>query len=379
MTKPRLIISNYDDLLNPYYAGGGAVAVHQIAKRLTPLWQVTVITAKYPNSTNTVIDDVKYVRIGLSFVGPFLGQVVYKLILPFYAISTGFDIWLETFGPPFTASCLPLFTRKPVIGLVHMLSALDMQRKYKFPILPRLVETLVIKLYSQFIVLSESARQELQGLNPTAQVHVIPNGVDIPPRQPVSPLRHILFLGRLEINQKGLDLLLRAYKLLLPHRPLPLIIAGPGSPAQVKSLNKLISHLGISHHVTLTGKVSGHVKDRLYRQAVLVVVPSRFESFSLTALEALSYGKPLVCYDIPGLKWIPAKYTQKAQKLTSLSLCRNLLACLNTPPAKKREQLERTFARRFDWNNIARAYQDVIGQAYLQPPVSWSPFPNPVT
>jgi glycosyltransferase involved in cell wall biosynthesis len=372
MTKLRLIISNYDDLKNPYYAGGGASAVHAVATRLTNDFDITVITSKYPRSFDQVIDGILYRRIGLSFVGPYLGQILFQLLLPFHVLMGNFDVWLETFGPPFTASFLPVFTKKPVIGLVHMLPAIDMQRKYKFPFLPRLVEILALKLYTKFIVLSAKTRQEILTYNPQAQIFIIPNGVTIPNRLPILTPQHILYMGRIEINQKGLDLLLYAYKLLLPHNPPPLVIAGSGSPSQIAKLQGLISHLNLDQYVTFAGRVSGQVRDRLFRAAHVVVVPSRFESFSLTALETLSYGKPLVCFDIPGLSWVPLFCSFKADNLTPLALSQALSASLDPVKSHKLSANSRPFARRFNWANIAASYLQAIHHAYADSIVTWS-------
>ena len=373
MTKPRLIISNYDDLHNPYYGGGGATAVHEVAKRLNHHFEVTVLTACYPGSVEQVIDGVLYRRIGISFAGAKLGQVIFQLLLPLYALREHFDLWLETFGPPFSAAFLPLFTKKPVIGLIHMLPALDMQRKYRLPFLPRLVEVVALKVYTRFIALSEDSRQAIRRYNPTATVHIIPNGIKLPARMPILSPQHILFIGRLEINQKGLDLLLYAYKLLLPLHPPPLVIAGSGSAADTTRLHTLITRLELTDQVVLTGRVGGQVKDRLYRQALFVVVPSRFETFSLVVLEGLAYGKALVVFAIPGLSWLPTFCAVKAASLTPLALSTAMAACLTSEDTRRRlSRLARSFAHRFDLDRIAAQFAEVLSSIHVDSQAYWS-------
>ena len=43
--KRRIIFSNYDDPKNPFYGGGGARAIHEVAKRLAVRHDVKIITA----------------------------------------------------------------------------------------------------------------------------------------------------------------------------------------------------------------------------------------------------------------------------------------------------------------------------------------------
>jgi len=373
MTKPHLIISNYDDLKNPYYGGGGALAVHEIAKRLIDRFRVTILTSKYPGCSDTVVDGVLYRRIGLAWGGPRFSQLVFQLSLPFQVMTHSFDLWLETFGPPFTAGFLPVFSRRPVIGLIHMLPALDMQRKYGLPYLPRFVEQIALRLYSRFIVLSAATHQEIASLNPHAAIKVIPNAVDMPARLPQLSPQHLLFMGRLEVNQKGLDLLLYAYNLLQPFNPPPLIIAGTGSPRDQQHLSELIARLDLSESVVLSGKVAGAVKDRLYRMALAVVVPSRFESFSLVALEALAYSKALVCFDISGLKWLPTFCAQKAPLLTPRSLADALQPVLADANFRRRlGRLGRSFAHRFNWDTAAIQYADFLQSVYAASQSYWS-------
>lgn len=353
LTKPKLFISNYDDLNNPYYSGGGAVSIHEVAKRLTANFFVTVITGSYPGSSNQLIEDVNYKRIGLAFGGPFLGQISFLLCLPFVLLTANFDIWLESFVPPISSPFLNLLTSKPVIGLVHMLPARDMERKYHLPF--HLWENLILKSRQNFIVLTDQTASEIKKINPTAKVSTIPNGVYLPNLKSVPP-RHILYLGRLEYNQKGLDLLLEAYS--QARLSMPLVIAGSGEFNRVQDK---ASELGVSAKVKLVGKVSGSQKDKLYREAFFVVVSSRFETFSLVALETMSYSKPVICFDITGLNWIPGSAGIKVKPfdVSSLSAAMKKLSS-ETAFRNKLGQSGRRTSLKFSWDSIAGDYFRIL-------------------
>lgn len=272
MNKIQIIISNYDDIQNPYYGGGGAFAVHEVAKRLARRFTVTVLTGNYFSAKKSeVIDGIAYRRIGLSFVGPKLGQLLFHLALVWHVRRRSFDCWIESFTPPTSTSLLPLFTDKPVIGLVHMLAGEDMRRKYFLPF--DKLETWGLQMYTQCIVTSELFRQKIIEKNPKIHVVVIPNGVNTPSLVSQDSTReYVLFLGRIEVDQKGLDLLLRAYSLARETIRIPLVIAGTGTENEMKKLHKLISGLGLEGSVQLVGKINGDsAKKELFQKAVVCV------------------------------------------------------------------------------------------------------------
>lgn len=302
--KKKIIFSSYDDINNPFYGGGGAVVISTIAAKLAPVFDITIITANYKGAKNKTENSVTYKRIGPSFFGPRMGQLLFCFLLPFYVKKEKFDLWVESFTPPFSTTCLQLFTKKPVIGLVHMLAGLDMERKYKLPF--RAVEEQGLKTYKYFIVLRERTKLLIQNFNTHAKFFIIPNGVDAPKQ--MSDIKnddYILFLGRLEFNQKGLDLLIDSYHKIASKVSTKLVIAGSGSPQDEAQIAKKIAEYGLQDRISLVGKVEGQQKEKLLRECRLVALSSRYETFSLLALEAMSYGKPLVTFVIQGLDWIP--------------------------------------------------------------------------
>src|SRR3989344_7293123 len=154
----KIIISIYDSINNPYYRGGGAYAAHEIAKRLAKKHLITVICGAYKNSKDQVIDGVNYKHIGFKFTGPKLSQLIFSLLLPFYAMRSNFDIWLENFQAPHSTGFIPLFTKKPVIGITTTLHAEDFFKKYKIPF--HFIERMGIKTYQHLIVLNQSLERK---------------------------------------------------------------------------------------------------------------------------------------------------------------------------------------------------------------------------
>jgi glycosyltransferase involved in cell wall biosynthesis/LmbE family N-acetylglucosaminyl deacetylase len=366
LTKMKILFSIYDDLKNPFYAGGGAKAVHEIAKRFARKKDVTVLTGKYPGCQNETIDNVRYKRIGTSILGPKLGQLGFHLALILKIRKTNHDILIETFTPPFSTSFTPLFTKKPVVGLVHMLTSSDMERKYKLPF--HLIESFGLKFYKNFIVFSNHDKQKIKKTNPNARVEILSNGIDIP-KASKSKRRHIFFIGRIEVNQKGLDLLLKAYK-SLPKIP-KLIIAGSGSKQEEELLHNQIASLNLQNKVELVGRVSGLKKDKLFREALMCIIPSRYETFGLVALEALSYGVPIICFDIEGLSWLPKDCAVKVSAFDTNKLTKAIAKLINNKKIRNKLSVNgKHLAKKFSWESVFKKYDYFLKETITTPKTS---------
>ena len=144
---------------------------------------------------------------------------------------------------------------------------------------------------------------------------VVRNGIDpaeflnMPPkgsfRERYSQLRGkiiFLFLGRLDVQHKGLDLLLEAFaRLARECRNVHLVLAGPDEGGGVARINLLAQQYGVNDSVTLTGLISGQDKLAALQGADAFVLPSRFEGLSIAILEALYVGLPMLVTDQVGL------------------------------------------------------------------------------
>jgi glycosyltransferase involved in cell wall biosynthesis len=103
---------------------------------------------------------------------------------------------------------------------------------------------------------------------------------------------HLLAVGRLQ-PQKGFDLLLEALARVRASCPWGLVLVGDG-PERVP-LQRLARDLGIEQAVQWVGSVANPFP--YYHWADLVIVPSRFEGFPNVALEAMSCGRTVICFD----------------------------------------------------------------------------------
>jgi len=196
-------------------------------------------------------------------------------------------------------------------------------------------------------------------------VAVIGNGVD--PQAFAPPLQageDVLFVGRLEIRGKGLDLLLRAWASAAPRLRAQLVIAGSGpDEAEVRAL---AHSLGIAHRVRFVGWLSGAAKFATMAAARLVVVSSREETFGLVAVEALAAGTPVVAFDIPCLReLVPSAVGELVPAYDVDVLADRLVAAyVDVDRVRGMGASGRRMAASYDWDVLAseqsRVYHDAV-------------------
>ncbi len=134
-------------------------------------------------------------------------------------------------------------------------------------------------------------------------VGVVPHGLPDLARPEPAPIGdgsvRILCVGRLE-PRKGTDVLLEAAARVLAEAPDTRldIVGDAGSGGHARSYPSLWRELAggseVEARTTFLGQVDNATLLRHYARADVVVVPSRFESFGLTAIEAMRFGVPAV-------------------------------------------------------------------------------------
>ncbi len=103
----------------------------------------------------------------------------------------------------------------------------------------------------------------------------------------------LMFLGRLDVWVKGLDLLIEAFSHLPAHR-FWLVMAGPDWRGGLTELQGLAKRLGCRDRILFTGPVYDDKKWALLRMANVFVSPSRWEAFSIAQAEAMACCLPVV-------------------------------------------------------------------------------------
>lgn len=355
--KLHIAIIDMDNLKNPFWAAGQARATREVGKRLAKKHAVTVYSTKYPGYTDYTEDGITYKHVGIVNKSPQITNAYFLLQIPFLARRIQADVIIENFNAPVSVSFSPLFTKIPVIGLPTMFNAIEFYRKYHIPF--HWVEAFGARFYKYFLPYSDVDSTKIKNYNPNVIYKIVSQGVGeeffkIKHKKP----EYILFLGRFDIAQKGIDLLLEAYAKVHDTIGYPLVIAGRGSDeAKIK---KDIKRLGLEKKVIIKGAAYGKEKNELISKALFVAFPSRHDELSLWALEALASGMPLVMFDLPESAWATTKVALKAKPFNVSDYAKKLKQATDTATNAQMRKDARLFASRFTWEKVASEFENFI-------------------
>jgi glycosyltransferase involved in cell wall biosynthesis len=148
------------------------------------------------------------------------------------------------------------------------------------------------------------------------KILTIPNGIDLskyknlPPKESFKKKygiednkKIVLYLARMHWV-KGPDVLVKAFALLKKNIGLNkviLVLAGPDD-GFLSTIESLVARLGLNESVLLTGPLYGTDKLAAYVDADVYVLPSRYEIFGISLLEACACGVPVVVSRVGGLR-----------------------------------------------------------------------------
>lgn len=102
----------------------------------------------------------------------------------------------------------------------------------------------------------------------------------------------------------------------------------------------------------------------LYRHAIAMVMPTRFEGFGLPAVEALASGCPVVCSDLPPLREICGDCALYFPLDDQAALI-DRLRTVQSDGMRREALIERGYeqSRHFTWNAAARRFLDIFAHA----------------
>lgn len=171
----------------------------------------------------------------------------------------------------------------------------------------RLAERCLNRLASDKVIFVSRTIRQLYldgGLVQPGKACLVPNGLEpewfvpSPRKNPPGGEVRFLYVGRLA-REKGMDTLAAAFNLVAARIPGAQLSAAGDGPEREELLHAA-QRGGWAARLTLPGRISREDARNRMRAADVFVLPSRFESFSYTLLEAMACGLPCLATNVGG-------------------------------------------------------------------------------
>jgi glycosyltransferase involved in cell wall biosynthesis len=209
------------------------------------------------------------------------------------------------------------------------------------------------------------------GIDPD-KVRVIPPGFD-PPGPGASAERRREVRQRLGLGErpfflyptityphKNHVLAVRAFAALAPRDPEPLLLFSGGEGGADEVVEAAIRASGAGARIRRLGRVAEEDLDALYREAVAMVFPSRYEGFGMPVLEAMSRRCPVVAANATALPEVVAGAGLLLDPTDPVPWTAAMAQLLDDRGAARQlAEAGEARARTFDWNRAASQLADV--------------------
>ena len=241
--------------------------------------------------------------------------------------------------------------------------------RFKVRYLEDLMIKYILKNADKVISVSNSLKNILSKYK--CDIEVLPNMVDC---NKFSPKENLLnnksnkdeftFLSLCYLNKnKGIDILIRAFEKYLKKSNVKLVIGGDGP--EKGPLIKLVKSLNISDKVEFKGALS---REKVYEEinnCDAFILPSRFETFGVVLIEALSNGKPVISTKNGGANEIITKENGLLIDIDNVDQLGNAMICIiknyeKYNKEKIRENCINTYDKKVIIEKLGKIYKNVL-------------------
>lgn len=293
--KPDVLLFNWMDIKNPN-AGGQEKYCFEIAKRLArDGFSVIWITSRFKGGGRSeTYDGINVIRVGNIYT-------VYVLsFLKYLKYRKADFVFVSINAIPFL---VPLHRNRRIVMVHHRIDYKVMKAKIGFLGIVSLLlqEYFNPTIYGRDLVItnSESSRKDLMSMG-YRNVNVVKLGVD-PPRITRCPKENLIISPGPVKPWKHHDLAIEAFSVI--ENSWKLVIFGSFKSEEYRNhLEELTKELKISERVYFTGRISDDEVRKIYQKSKICLLATEKEGWGLVAMEAQSFGSPVVAFDVPGIK-----------------------------------------------------------------------------
>lgn len=281
---------------------------------------------------------------------------------------------------------IPSTYRGKVVLTLHDLGVYKTPESYKKTarIKAKTLKQFMIKKADHIIAVSQAIKDDAMSLFqlPTEQVRVIHSGLDerffndcsenceIVPKKFGITKKYILFLGTIEPS-KNITRLLHAFSLFKEDRikksrrelcDYQLLIAG--KPGWLSGdIKYIVKDLQLTKDVRFSGYVIGDELVPLFKHSQFFVLPSLYEGFGTTILEAFATGTPAIVTNVASVPEIADGAARLVNPIDTKEISAAMIEFASNKDLReeyKQKGLDR--AKNFDWNRTAEETLNLYGE-----------------
>lgn len=378
------------DKIYPFYIGGYETRFWELARRLAVDNEVHVFTSC---PKNDVIEGVHFHKVApyISYVDEFGYRLFLKdffyMVLLYKKLLNKMDVidvnTIPFFHLPFV-KLLSKMNGERMVATVHeaLFSGLShyfgkytetkgfIAKAFFMSLFPYIVLDRVLKLPDEVVAVSRITQSVLQNQFGLSNVSLCTNGVTLPESSVPSMNdrdNSLVYIGRLAPEKRVADLISAIEIVIKDHSRISCHIIGRGPESE--KLNRLVVEKGLSDSIFFHGYVSDAVKNEFLKTSRAFVLPSEREGFSIAALEAMSYGLPVIAaspkhYEFSGVfEFLRPGFNGLHYPVgNAMELASNVSLLLGD--VKLQKQLSRNTvltAKKYSWDNIIVSYKKILG------------------
>jgi glycosyltransferase involved in cell wall biosynthesis len=340
----------------PRYAAALANALDRVASEFPELSLTLVTTARGAEAACASNISVKLVRGAFADANAGLRRIVAEQI---QARSAEADLlhFFDLSGPA-------LAPRRPFVATIHDAAVAHGYERLKMAH-KRLLHPWAIRNAVATVAVSAFARDE--GVNrfgaDPERVHVIHSGPGLvrpaANGEPSPGGGYVLYVGNISAH-KNLRLLIAAFGDSGVEERL-VLVGNRGE--RFSEVEQAIERSTARGQIEMRREVGDAELDRLYRGASALVLPSRYEGFGFTALEAMARGCPVLASDIPALREISGSGAWLLPPDDPSAWSRAIRVLAASPQARDRLRARgRKVADGYSWRRTARGVCELFSQ-----------------